>query len=268
MSSRFPLPGIAPRMDAMLEHARCDLSGIVHIGIDEAGRGCLAGPVVAAAVLFPENFDFLLHLPGLADSKKVTQRRRILLADAIGALASAYGIGVSWQDEIDTVNILNATLRAMSRAVLALTAKLEETQSLPVSLPLLCIDGNQTIPLAHWQASTGGVPVEALVWEQYLPLPVSRLPMHTPALPKQRAIVDGDALVPSIAAASILAKTMRDELMIRLDAFYPDYGLARHKGYGTKEHRELLTSNGPCALHRKSFKPVGLFVNSIHTKLF
>jgi ribonuclease HII len=221
-----------------------------HIGIDEAGRGCLAGPVVAASVYFPEHFDFAAHLPGLTDSKKLGADARGKLAGLVAQQALAYGVGLIWQDEIDRINILNATFRAMSRAVFALAAKLGD-----VSLPPLLIDGNKTIPAQQWHSCTGisaGVPA----WEQYLPLPSSPLPSHAPLLPEQHAVVDGDALVPSISAASVLAKTVRDGIMERLDAFYPGYGIARHKGYGTKEHLDALAEKGPCALHRKTFRGV------------
>lgn len=227
-----------------------DLYGI---GLDEAGRGCLAGPVVAAAVLFPEKFDFADRLPGLNDSKRLSAALRLRLAAQIPALCLAYGIGLSWQDEIDSVNILNATFRAMSRALLSLAGKLEPA---PPALPLLLIDGNKTIPEAQWLACTKGMDLRALAWEQYLPLPLSSLPERSPELPGQLAIVGGDALVPCISAASILAKTVRDGIMQRLDAHFPGYGLAGHKGYGTSAHREAIKRKGPCALHRKTFRGV------------
>jgi len=209
-----------------------------HIGIDEAGRGCLAGPVVAAAVYFPEHFDFSAHLRGLTDSKKLDADARKRLAGLVADEALAYGVGLAWQGEIDSINILNATFRAMSRAVFALAKRLPES----VMLPLLLIDGNKTIPGEQWQSCTSGTSAEVRAWEEYLP--------------GQRAIVGGDALVPSISAASVLAKTVRDGLMERLDALYPGYGMARHKGYGTKEHLAALAEKGPCRLHRKTFRGV------------
>ena len=226
------------------------------IGIDEAGRGCLAGPVVAAAVLFPAVFDFTARLPDLADSKKLNQKQRASLLAPIRREALACGVGLAWQGEIDRVNILNATFRAMSRAVLALVAELEEPHGPIPGLPRLRIDGDKVIPPAQWQVCLTGVPADALAWEQYLPLPLTRLPAHAPTLPEQESVVGGDALVPAISAASVLAKTARDSLMERLDAFYPGYGLARHKGYGTREHCELLALKGPCPLHRMSFRKV------------
>lgn len=185
-----------------------------HAGVDEAGRGCLAGPVVAGAVILPDTF----HLPGLNDSKKLTAARRAALEPAIKAQAVAWGLGVIWPAEIDRINILQATFRAMARAVAVM--KLQ-----PQSL---LIDGNKTIP------------VHLLV---------------SPSLP-QRAIVDGDSLEPAISAASILAKTFRDRLLTVLDRRYPGYALAVHKGYGTAAHLAALRTLGPCPQHRLTFRGV------------
>lgn len=226
-----------------------------HIGVDEAGRGCLAGPVIAAAVLFPARFRFRSRLPGLADSKKLSEKERTRLAGAIRDTALAFGLGLAWQDEIDSVNILNATFRAMSRAVLALSARLAGN-SAPPALPLLLIDGNKTIPEREWAFCVEGLPPSALAWEQYLPAPFSLLSAQPPVLPPQRCLVRGDDLEPAISAASILAKSARDSLMLRLDALFPGYGLAGHKGYGTKSHLAALAEKGPCRLHRMSFRPV------------
>ena len=228
-----------------------------HIGVDEAGRGCLAGPVVAAAVLFPPNFDFATLIPGLNDSKKLTEKRRNLIAPLISKYSIVYGIGLSWQDEIDRINILNGTFRAMSRALLSMSAKLQAASSPigPNLLPLL-LDGNQTIPITEWQACIRGIPVSALAWEQYLPLPDTKLPPRIPTLPAQSAVIGADALFPAVSAASILAKTFRDGIMTRLDEFEPGYGFAIHKGYATKEHLYALAQKGPCQLHRKTFKKV------------
>ena len=234
-----------------------DLTGM-HIGVDEAGRGCLAGPVVASAVFFPLGFDFATLLPGLTDSKKLSDKQRNALVPLITKQATVYGIGIAWQDEIDRVNILNATFRAMSRAVLALSAKLQDAygpEAYPV-LPQLVVDGNHAIPLAEWQACIRGVPASALAWEQYLPLPATRLPGRIPPLPDQNAVVGADILLPSVSAASVLAKTVRDGLLIRLDEFYPNYGFARHKGYGTRDHLAILARKGPCPLHRHTFRHV------------
>ena len=187
-------------------------------GIDEAGRGCLAGPVVAAAVILPAG----AHIEGLDDSKKVPETRRAGLAAQIGATAVAWSLGVVWPQAIDEINILQATFRAMSRA----------TATLKTRPAALLVDGNQTIPEQVLEAL---VPGAAL---------------------RQKAIVDGDALVPVISAASILAKTFRDQLMEALDRRYPVYGFAKHKGYGTREHLAALREAGPCRLHRLSFTGV------------
>ena len=274
----------------------------LHVGVDEAGRGCLAGPVVAGAVLFPENFNFPEQLPGLDDSKKLDEKKRLLLKPVIEKSAVAFGIGVSWQDEIDAVNILNATFRAMSRAILALVARLEQTSLASLPLPKLFIDGNKTIPTAQWYACQGpdssrfrgaqsqprlpfisasmekstffspdaphhslgketaddhnspSRPDAGRTWEARLALPRGLLPVHSPRLPEQEAVVSGDALLPSISAASILAKTARDALMPALDTFCPGYDFSRHKGYGTRFHCERIAELGPSILHRKSFK--------------
>ena len=177
-------------------------------GIDEAGRGCLAGPVVAGAVILPPDFD----LPGLTDSKKLSPQRRTVLAQAIKAQAVSWALGFSWPGEIDRVNILQATLRAMSRALDALRVRPD----------LVLVDGNRPFPC---------------------PLPL-------------RTVVGGDALFPCISAASILAKTFRDELLSRMDERYPGYGLAVHKGYGTREHLAALRELGPSPAHRRSFRGV------------
>lgn len=184
-----------------------------HAGVDEAGRGCLAGPVVAGAVILPRSF----RLPGLDDSKKLTAARRAELEPAIKAQALAWGLGVIWPPEIDRINILQATFRAMARAVAVMKLR-------PKSL---LIDGNKTIP------------VHLLV----CPLP-------------QQAIVDGDSLEPAISAASVLAKTFRDRLLERLDRRYPGYTLAAHKGYGTAAHLAALRALGPCPQHRLTFRGV------------
>ena len=250
-------PSNKPPLRAKAAAKPPDLAGM-HIGLDEAGRGCLAGPVVAAATFFPPGFDFALLIPGLTDSKKLSDKQRNAMVPLITKQATVYGIGFAWQDEVDRVNILNATFRAMARAVLALSAKLQDAFGLdayPV-LPQLVIDGTHTIPLVEWQACIRGVPASALAWEQYLPLPATRLPARVPALPDQNAVTGGDAFLPSVSAASVLAKTVRDSLMIRLDEFYPNYGFAQHKGYGTKEHLGILAKKGACPLHRQTFKHV------------
>lgn len=189
-------------------------------GIDEAGRGCLAGPVVAAAVILPDVYE----LPGLDDSKRLSAKKRGFLEHAIKTCAIAWSIGVVWPWRIDVINILNATLEAMARAASSLAAIPE----------LLLIDGNCKIPSSIMDAC----------W-----------PAERPQ-PQQRAIISGDSLEKSISAASILAKTFRDRLMLSFDGRYPQYGFCKHKGYGTREHLEALALYGPCAIHRKTFRGV------------
>lgn len=192
-----------------------------HIGIDEAGRGCLAGPVVAAAVFFDPEFPFADFLPKLDDSKKLTAKTRESLAPEIKKHCVYWSLGLSWPDEIDAVNILNATFRAMSRAAARLP--------FAPPFPPLVVDGNHVIRKDAWRGAT-------------------QSPM-----PEQTAVVNGDSLVPSIAAASILAKTFRDRLMTKLDARHPGYGFAAHKGYGTVAHRNAIKLLGPSPMHRKTF---------------
>lgn len=178
-------------------------------GVDEAGRGPLAGPVVVAAVIL----DPARPIPGLADSKTLSERDREQLARSIRCNALAFAICIVEAAEIDRLNILRATMAGMSRAVAALAT--------PPALAL--IDGN-------------------------------RLPPDLPC--PGRAIVRGDATEASISAASILAKTHRDEIMRDLEAVHPGYGFARHKGYPTAAHIESLNRLGPCPQHRRSFAPV------------
>lgn len=177
-------------------------------GLDEAGRGCLFGPVCAAAVIFPAAGP---RVKGLADSKTLDARQRERLAGAIRAAASAWAVAWASAAEIDMMNIREASRLAMKRAVEALDPPPD----------YLLVD-----------ALTVG-----------LPLP-------------QQALIKGDARVEAIAAASILAKTARDARLRELDAEYPGYGLARHKGYGTAEHLRALDRLGPTPLHRRSFAPV------------
>ena len=174
-------------------------------GIDEAGRGPLAGPVCAAAVILPEH----LEIPGLTDSKKLTDKKRRELFPVIKEQAIAYGIGFAFEKEIDEINILQATYLAVERAL----------AQLPVKPDLALIDGNRTKDFGQ--------------------------PLKT--------VVHGDSLSASIAAASVLAKVTRDDLMLQQDQLYPQYGFAIHKGYGTKAHYAALTEHGACAIHRRSF---------------
>lgn len=215
LCSRPLLPGLDSPPDAAALTA----------GVDEAGRGCLAGPVVAAAVILPEG----CRIPGLDDSKALSERQREALAPVIRRTAQAWGLGMVWPRRIEAVNILQATFEAMSRAV----ACLGRGHALPM---LLLIDGNKTIPAPVLSAALRGLP--------------DAVP------PRQTAIVGGDASQAAISAASILAKTWRDKLMTVLDRRWPDYGFARHKGYGTAAHYAALRAHGPCALHRLTFRGV------------
>lgn len=177
-------------------------------GVDEAGRGPLAGPVVTAAVILPPDHG----IDGLNDSKLLTPSRREAVAACIRERAVAWALGRAGPGEIDAVNILQATLRAMTRAVTALS----------VAAEAVWVDGD-----------------------------------HCPELPVPvRAVIGGDASVAEISAASILAKVERDAEMIALDARYPGYGFAAHKGYGTPDHRAALVRLGPSPIHRMSFTPV------------
>ena len=174
-------------------------------GVDEAGRGPLAGPVCAAAVILPKG----LVIPGLTDSKKLTDKKRRELFPIIKEQAIAYGIGLASHEEIDEINILQATYLAMERALAQLTVKPD----------IAMIDGNR--------AKDFGLPV--------------------------RTVVKGDSLSMNIAAASILAKVTRDDLMLEMAEKYPEYAFEVHKGYGTKAHYEALRQHGASAIHRKTF---------------
>lgn len=175
-------------------------------GIDEAGRGPVAGPVVAAAVILREPID------GLNDSKKLTEKRRLVLAREIRETALV-GVGIAEPEEIDRVNILQATMIAMRRAA-------HQLGDIPAEFR---IDGNRT-------------------------------PDHLPA--PARFIIGGDALDPAISAASIIAKTVRDALMIRAAERFPRYGFEGHKGYAARTHLDAIATHGPCPIHRMSFSPM------------
>ena len=174
-------------------------------GVDEAGRGPLAGPVCAAAVILPPN----LEIPGLNDSKKLSDKKRRELYPVIKEKAVAYGIAFADQGEIDSVNILQATYLAMERAMAQLCVKPD----------IALIDGNR--------AKDFGIPVQT--------------------------VVHGDSLSASIAAASVLAKVTRDDVMLEMAQMYPGYGFEIHKGYGTKAHYAALEELGPCPIHRMTF---------------
>ena len=180
--------------------------GLIECGCDEAGRGCLAGPVVAAAVILPEGFSH----PLLNDSKQLTERQRELLRPIIEQEALAWGVGSVSPEEIDQINILQASFLAMHRAI----------DDLILRPQLLLIDGNRFPP--------------------YSDIP-------------HKCIVGGDGKYTSIAAASVLAKTHRDALMLRLATEYPGYGLEVHKGYPTPAHKEAIRRLGLTPIHRKTF---------------
>lgn len=183
------------------------LQGVI-CGVDEAGRGPLAGPVYAAAVVL----DPARPIAGLADSKVLSANARETLAHAIREHAIDFAVATASVAEIDRLNILQASLLAMRRAVLALRIRFDR----------VLVDGNQV-----------------------------------PSVPFEVApVVKGDALVPAISAASILAKTARDALMDRLACRFPHYGFEQHKGYPTPEHLAALAAHGPCRIHRRSFAPV------------
>lgn len=180
---------------------------LLEAGCDEAGRGCLAGPVVAAAVILPKDF----YHPLLNDSKQLTEKQRNVLKPIIEQAAVAYAVGMVDNEQIDVINILNASIRAMHLAV----------EQLAVTPRLLLIDGNRFKPYKDIQHA---------------------------------CIVKGDSLYASIAAASVLAKTARDELMEGLAEEYPHYGWKNNKGYPTRQHRDAIKVHGATNYHRKSFK--------------
>lgn len=178
-----------------------------HVGCDEAGRGCLAGPVVAAAVWLPEKYD----LPDLTDSKVVKKKDRERLRQLILEQAISYGIGICTPEEIDEHNILWASVLAMHKA-------LDQIKEKP---DIILVDGNRFKTYQDW---------------------------------KHQMVVKGDALVPAISAASILAKTERDRIMEEYHEFHPQYNWKTNMGYPTKEHREAIRLYGATDLHRKTFR--------------
>lgn len=193
------------RLEAMKEYEYTYEACEYLCGIDEAGRGPLAGPVVAAAVILPKDCQILF----LNDSKKLSEKKRELLFDEIKEKAVSYGIGIASPERIDEINILQATYEAMRQAVSGLSVR-----------PELLLNDAVTIP---------GIDI--------------------PQIP----IVKGDAKSVSIAAASILAKVTRDRMMVQYDQLFPEYGFARHKGYGTAVHIQALKEHGPCPIHRHTF---------------
>jgi ribonuclease HII len=181
-------------------------------GIDEVGRGPLAGPVVAAAVILPLKIKRATWLDDIRDSKLLSASQRERLYDRIKEISISYGVGMISSQTIDIQGIAKATRMAMKQAVEVL------------------------------------IPQPDFLLIDYVKLPEVSLP--------QKGVVEGDSICFSIACASIIAKVTRDRLMIELDTVYPGYGLAKHKGYGTKKHLECLQQLGPCPIHRRSFQPV------------
>lgn len=188
-------------------------------GVDEAGRGPLAGPVVAAAVILAPG----QATSGIKDSKKLNAASRDRLARKIRSESLAWSVAWADRAEIDALNILHATMLAMRRAIMGLAVLPQAVQ----------IDGNRLPDLRFNQLCIKG-----------------------------DAIVGGDAKIAAISAASILAKTVRDRIMVQMDALYPNYAFAQHKGYGTEMHRERLAEHGPCVLHRRSFAPVSSVIRA------
>jgi len=215
------LPGLEPSFsdgpDFAHELAFARMHGSPIAGIDEAGRGPWAGPVVAAAVILDPG----VVIEGVDDSKRLTAKKRAALSELIQEKALAFAVAYVRAREIDNLNIRRATHLAMTRAYNVLAAKLKPAGVL--------IDGNDVPDL---------------------PVP-------------SRALVRGDRLSLSIAAASILAKVSRDNLMIAMDESFPGYGFADHKGYGTPKHADALNRLGPCRLHRRSFEPVRQVIEKI-----
>jgi ribonuclease HII len=212
MSKKFDLTLLPPKPNLAFELTLWDEGINLIAGIDEAGRGAWAGPVYAAAVIFPKDQNLLVSLSGIDDSKKLTPTKRNECACRIKKAALAWQIGSASSIEIDQIGILPATRLAMNRAVLGLSVQPQH----------LLID--------------------------FITLPEIILP--------QTSIVKGDARSLSIASASILAKTSRDEVMVYLTKDYPGYGFEQHKGYGTAQHQRMITHLGPSPIHRLSFKPL------------
>lgn len=192
-------------LDYTFDQSKKDESIKIICGVDEAGRGPLAGPVVAAACILPDG----LVLDGLNDSKKISEKKREILFEKIIEVAVDYSIGMATVEEIEEINILNAAMLAMNRAIDGLKQKPD----------LALIDGN----------TARGFTIQT------------------------ETVVGGDAISPSIAAASILAKVTRDRMCYVFDKEYPQYGFAKHKGYGTKIHIEAIKTFGVTPIHRRSF---------------
>lgn len=201
-----------PTDDFEVEARRCGYRRVA--GVDEAGRGPLAGPVVAAAVILPAR----CRLTGINDSKQLSESEREALYDAIIQRAIGIGVGIATEQEIDRLNILQATRTAMRRAIMGLAV-----------VPDCLLTDAMELP---------GVEIAL------------------------RAIIKGDALSRSIAAASIVAKVTRDRLMVEHHRTYPQYNFLSHKGYGTEEHLQRLAEYGPCPIHRRTFAPVAALLGA------
>lgn len=197
------------------------INGAIEAGCDEAGRGCLCGPVACAAVVLPSGFDGA----DINDSKQLTAAKRFELASYIKENALAWAVEMVVPEEIDRINILNASIIGMHRAIARLSVKPDH----------IIVDGNR--------------------FKDYIDDELRRIPHHT--------VVKGDAKFLSIAAASILAKTARDELMLQLAEEYPGYGWERNMGYPTREHREALLRLGLTPHHRRSYGPVKNLILSL-----
>ncbi|MBP5693116.1 MAG: ribonuclease HII [Bacteroidales bacterium] len=202
------------------------LKNTIEAGTDEAGRGPLAGPVVAAAVVLPLEDNPLLTHPHLTDSKKLTEKQREELRPLIMEHALAYGIAIVEAEEIDKINILNASILAMHKAIAEVEEKMKKLNK-KILLQHIISDGNKFHPYTS-------------------KIQKKNIPYHT--------IVKGDATYISIAAASILAKTERDHIMDSLSEIYPQYGWKKNKAYPTKDHRDAIAKYGPTPYHRMSFR--------------
>ncbi len=197
----------------VIEESLYEKGAVSIAGVDEVGRGSLAGPVVAACVIFPRDIDIL----GINDSKKLSEKKRMALAPEIKEKALAFGLGMAGEKVIDEINILEATKGAMAIAVKKAGEKLKQEYSLDISEVL--VDGNALPSIPY----------------------------------RQQAVVKGDSKSISIAAASILAKVTRDAMMVQYEEEYPGYDFAANKGYGTKKHYAGLEKLGMCPIHRRSF---------------
>ncbi|WP_316634430.1 ribonuclease HII [uncultured Flavobacterium sp.] len=200
---------------------------VLETGTDEAGRGCLAGPVTAAAVILPENFENQI----LNDSKQLSEKTRVLLKPIIEELAVCFSVTHLFPDEIDEINILNASMKGMQECVLKLSQVPE----------FIIVDGNRSL-----NAKLG---LKNTVGKQFSTTEIELLK----SIPNQ-SIIKGDAKFLSIAAASVLAKTYRDEYMDQIHEEFPMYNWKKNKGYPTKEHREAIKKYGPTKYHRMSFR--------------